>query len=314
MRVLIAEDEPMTRLSLERTLAGWGYEPVTARDGDEAWAILQSSDAPRLAILDWLMPGMDGVDICAQLRSRAGTYTYVILLTGKDRREDLVGGLSAGADDYIIKPFDHKELEVRVRAGRRIVELQSELIAAREALRVQATTDALTGVLNRRAVTDRLKDELARAVRTSGDVSMLLLDVDHFKAVNDTHGHDAGDEVLRAIARVALQTVRAYDVVGRYGGEEFLIILPDCDKGQAFAAADRLRQQIAATVVPHKGAALSVTISAGLVSQRGSSVRDAESLVTAADDALYRAKRSGRNRVELGRAMERRSSLPAPPS
>src|SRR5437867_3944798 len=216
LKVLRAEDARFARHLLQGALAGWGYEVILAEDGEQAWQALQGSEAPSIALLDWVMPGLDGLEVCRRVR-QAGRepYTYIILLTGRDRQEDVVEGLAAGADDYLRKPFDNLELEARIRTGRRIVELQQELIAAREALREQATTDPLTGVANRRTILDTLGRELERSRRSGTACSMIFVDFDHFKRINDAHGHPAGDAVLRQAAAAMRAILRPYDLLGR---------------------------------------------------------------------------------------------------
>ncbi len=197
MKVLIAEDDPISRRMLEAFLMKWGYEVMATREGEEAWGILQKSDAPHLAILDWMMPGRDGIDICRLLRQTKGrAYVYVILLTARGHKDDMVEGLDAGADDYVTKPFDPVELRARVRAGQRIVELQEQLVQAREALRDQASRDPMTGIWNHATILAILRREVARAARTRGPFALVMIDVDRFKTINDTYGHPAGDAVL----------------------------------------------------------------------------------------------------------------------
>ncbi len=201
MRVLAAEDNPVFQSMLRSMLTKWGYDPLIARDGAEAWCALDGEGAPRLAILDWMMPGMDGVEICRRVRATGREpYIYILLLTARTESQDLVEGMEAGADDYLTKPFAAHELRVRLRAGRRILDLQSELVAAREALRIQATHDNLTGIANRGAILDSLRTELSRASRDRKPIAVLMADVDRFKQINDTRGHQAGDEVLREVA------------------------------------------------------------------------------------------------------------------
>ena len=293
MRVLIAEDEEVGLFMLESTLKKSGYEVVVARDGREAWEILQRHDTPQLAILDWMMPGIDGIEVCRRVReSRAGgPYVYILMLTGKARKEDIVAGMQAGADDYLAKPFDADELRVRVRAGERIVTLQ-------EALRVQATQDALTGAMNRGAIFEVLKRELAQSARTSAPVGVVISDLDHFKSINDTHGHPVGDAVLREAASRLKSVLRAYDALGRYGGEEFVLVLPNCGAQHAGEVAERARRVIADTPAITNAGAVPITASFGVAGGGGSTL-DVDALVRAADDALYRAKRGGRNRVEV---------------
>ena len=215
MKVLLAEDARFARHLLHGALVGWGYEVLLAEDGQQAWTVLQGPDAPSIALLDWMMPALDGVEVCRRVR-QAGRepYTYIILLTGRDRQEDVVQGLAAGADDYLRKPFDNLELEARIRTGRRIVDLHSQLIAAREALREQATTDPLTGIANRRTILETLTRELERSRRSGTACSVVFVDLDHFKQVNDTHGHPAGDKVLQEAAARMRATLRPYDLVG----------------------------------------------------------------------------------------------------
>jgi diguanylate cyclase (GGDEF)-like protein len=297
MKVLIAEDEGVSRARLTRRLSGWGYEVVVARDGIEAWEALQRDDAPSLAIIDWMMPGIDGAELCRRIRRQAREpYQYVLLLTGKDRKEDLIAGLEAGADDYLTKPFDAHELEVRVRGGRRIVELSSELVASRQAMWFQATHDPLTGAWNRASVLDALTRELVRERRGGGSCGVLLIDLDHFKRINDRHGHLVGDEVLRASVLRMVTSIRPYDLVGRYGGEEFLVLLPCCSAPEASAVAQRICDALAREPVLTRGLRIEATCSIGVSASLGD--RDADAIIGRADAALYRAKNAGRNRVE----------------
>jgi len=252
---------------------------------------------------------VDGPTLCHQVRERRGPYTYMILLTARTKREDLIAGMEAGADDYVTKPFDAHELRVRLRAGRRILDLQDALLEAQEVLRLQATQDPLTSLWNRGMIMELLGRELARAKRERSPLSVLMLDLDLFKIVNDTYGHMAGDLVLREAAQRLRASVRAYDAVGRYGGEEFLIVSPGCPAAGAVTLAERIRKAVGEKPMNTSEALISITISAGAataeyVDKRVASSKnvgeytEAENLVRAADDALYRAKRWGRNRVE----------------
>jgi diguanylate cyclase (GGDEF)-like protein len=298
MKILIADDDAVSRLKLTARLVKWGYEVVAVRDGLEAWEVLQQPDAPALAILDWMMPGLDGPELCRRVRAAAREpYLYLVLLTGRGRREDLIFGLEAGADDYVTKPVDAQELEVRVRGGRRIVELQAELLASRQAMWFQATHDVLTGAWNRAAALDALRRELSRARRDAGPCSVMMVDLDHFKHVNDTHGHPAGDAVLREVVRRLGRALRPYDLLARYGGEEFIVVLPGCPAPGAAVVAERLRAVVASTPVDLGAAQLAVTCSVGLATMTEGAT--AEVLVKRADDALYAAKRAGRNRAEV---------------
>jgi two-component system, cell cycle response regulator len=311
VKVLIAEDDMVSRRLLEAMLARWGYDVVITRDGTEAWQVLQGPDAPPLAILDWMMPGIDGVEVCRLVRQRVQEpYIYLLLLTTKGRRENIIEGLDAGADDYLTKPFDPHELQVRLRTGKRIVTLQAELIEARETLRIQASHDSLTGVWNRRAILERLETELARAEREGTPVAVVLADLDHFKRINDSYGHIAGDAVLcEAVNRMRV-SLRFYDAIGRYGGEEFLMVLPGCTAQDAVNLADRLRMSIGRETVEITGGHIVVTTSLGVAASDTIPVLDAASLIRAADTALYRAKAGGRNCVELATVADIALNMP----
>jgi two-component system cell cycle response regulator len=297
MKILLAEDDFTSRSMLAAVLKKWGYDPVVSADGNAAWEALQKPDAPRLALLDWDMPGLEGLEICRRLRKKETTDpSYVILLTGRDAKSDIVQGLEAGANDYIAKPYDNAELQARIRVGQRMLELQASLLETQAALAHQATHDALTGIFNRRAILDQLARELARALRQGGRLSVAMCDIDHFKEINDHFGHQAGDEVLTAFARCLQAGLREYDYVGRYGGEEFLIIASGLAGQSDEGLYERLRERVAAAAIKTKTAGtVSITISIGTAAESGQSTVDR--LIAAADAALYRAKAEGRNRV-----------------
>ncbi len=298
VRVLAAEDNAVYRTLLRAMLTKWGYDVVMAHDGTEAWQILQSPDAPRLAILDWMMPGLDGVEICRRVRSAGREpYIYILLLTSRTESQDLVAGMDAGADDYLLKTTKPPELRVRLRAGRRIIDLQEKLVRAREALREQATHDSLTGLLNRASILEHLQDELARAGRQDQPLCLLMVDLDHFKSVNDTYGHLAGDAVLREAARRMKAAVRRYDAIGRYGGEEFLIVLSGCEREDARARAERIRAAVAAEPFAVGAQSIQVTTSIGVACCAVSARLAPDALVRNADLAVYQAKSLGRNYV-----------------
>ncbi|HBI42230.1 MAG TPA: diguanylate cyclase response regulator [Planctomycetales bacterium] len=300
MRILIAEDDPVSRRLLEATLVRWDYEVVVACDGPSALEILQRDDAPSLGLLDLIMPGMNGDEICRKVRERfEGKYVYLLLLTANSHKADLIHSLNAGADDYLVKPVDPMELKARLNTGRRILELQEQLIAARDAMRRQAMRDSLTGAWNHAAILDILRSELHRGQREGGSLSVVLADLDHFKDVNDTFGHLAGDEALCEAYRRMANAMRPYDMIGRYGGEEFLIVLPGCDEVGALHFCERLRGQIGDTPIAYKGEEITVTVSVGAVVHEHGEAADCQALLQAADQALYRAKRSGRNRMEI---------------
>jgi len=296
--VLVAEDDPIFRTILTRWLETWGYAVTIAEDGEQAWKILQQEAQPELLILDWVMPGVDGAELCHRIRARQRTpYQYILLVTAKDNTEDVVAGLGAGADDYLTKPFERNELRARLHVGKRILTLQDGLIRAREDLLFQATHDALTVIWNRRALLDLLQRELERASRSGGATGLLMLDLDHFKQVNDTYGHLAGDDVLREVAARIMQVIRSYDLVGRHGGEEFLVVLPGCDQSQALQSAERIRATIEAKPVIVDDSTIRVTVSIGATS--AVSCTSEKDLLAIADTALYQAKDAGRNRAVL---------------
>ncbi len=300
MRVLIAEDDPISRRVLQATLNRWGYEVLVACDGAEAWEIYQKDDPPKLAILDWMMPKLDGSEVCRKIREMGSSdYTYIILLTAKGRKEDIIAGLDAGADDYIVKPFDSGELQVRLRAASRILKLQADLLDAHEALRIQATHDSLTGLFNRPAVLEIFHKEISRVQREDHDTGVILADIDHFKKINDTFGHRAGDAVLNAVARQMGSSMRDYDAVGRYGGEEFLLIMPGCNAASSLERADAIRHAVADSPVKVSGQVIPVSLSMGVAICTPTGNTNAEALIHAADEAMYQAKAGGRNQVVL---------------
>ena len=299
MNVLIAEDEPVSRRRLQGLLQKWGYTVVVAVNGTEALKTLESPDPPHLVVLDRMMPGLDGLEVCRAIRSAGSEpYIYVIMLTGQDSKADILEGFDAGADDYIIKPAEVQELKARVHTGARIVELQGQLITAREQLRFEGMRDALTRVLNRVAFFDVFEREVSRSRRTRSSIALIMGDIDHFKRINDTLGHLVGDAVLREIARRLRITQRASDALARYGGEEFVILAPDCDLAGATLVAERFREAISSEPIPITGGHLTVTMSFGVAAT--SDMDRSGQLLQTADDRLYKAKEQGRDRVEAG--------------
>lgn len=298
MKILVADDDPVTRRVIGSTLESHGHSVVTACDGAEAIRLLLDPAGPRFAIVDWMMPAVDGLSVCREVRKGDNTYTYVILMSARDDADSAVTGLDAGADDYLAKPVDPAELLARVRSGARILDLQAGLLAAQEALKLEATRDHLTGLWNRRMVLEQLGRELNRARHERRPLCVAMLDLDGFKQINDQFGHPAGDAVLREAAAALRSQLREYDFIGRYGGDEFVCVLPGCDSPVGQAVGERLRAIIEKEPFHFNGNELRVSLSVGLAST-GAAGLDPDALIHAADEALYRAKARGRNRVEL---------------
>jgi diguanylate cyclase (GGDEF)-like protein len=312
MKILIADDDALSRRLLEKTLVRAGYEVMPVADGRQAVESLSRPDAPRLALLDWMMPEVDGPGVCREIRKRLDQrYVYMVLLTSRESKEDVVAGLESGADDYLIKPFVADELKARLRTGQRILHLEDSLVEAREQMRFKATHDHLTSLWNRGVIIDLLGRELTRSQRENVCTAVILGDLDHFKRVNDTYGHLVGDQVLREVARRLLQSVRSYDFVGRYGGEEFLTVLNNCDPNAAVARAEQIRKCICTRPMHTDAGPLEVTMSLGVLRSCDWGQRTPEDLINEADSALYTAKAEGRNRVKLATPEERTETLPA---
>jgi two-component system, cell cycle response regulator len=300
MKVLIADDDPVSLLLVERFLRKWGYDVVSATEGNTAHKHLLAEDTPRLAVLDWMMPGFTGPELCREVRQRVGRpYTYLLLVTSREAKEDVISGLNAGADDYLTKPVNPEELQARLRVGVRIIELEDKLLAAQDVLQHKATHDELTGLLNRSAIVELLRRELARAPRENSCCGVLLADLDHFKNVNDTLGHAAGDEVLREAAARLTAGVRGYDAVGRYGGEEFLLVLPGCDANALRVRAEHILTDFRDRPFDAGAQSLRVALSIGAASSADWPESGPDALVRSADGSLYQAKRGGRDRVDV---------------
>ncbi len=296
MKILVAEDNRFFRCLLEAHLTQWGHQPVTCDDGEQAWQHLKQTTGPRVAVLDWDMPKMQGVDVCRELRSlKDHHYVYVILLTAKSGKEDLVAGLDSGADDYIVKPFNPFELKVRLRAATRIVQLQEDLLLSLRQAQNRAKQDELTRVWNRSAIMEALGSELERSKRERTPLGVLMADVDHFKQVNDSHGHVVGDRILYRIATFIRQNLRVYDSLGRYGGDEFLALLPNCGEAQALKLAERVRKAVVAEPYWSNGQQIACTVSIGLTAVTEIGYPEISAIIRAADQALYDAKKRGRN-------------------
>ena len=295
MKILVADDDELSLMLMETTLKRIGYDVVAAVNGRDAMDKLLESDGPRLALLDWMMPEMDGPVVCQNIRALSDRpYVYVTLLTSKDSKADLVEGLDAGADDYLTKPFNPEELKARLRTGQRILQLEDQLVTAREEMRFKATHDPLTTLWNR----GKILEALDQTLQIEQPSAVLLCDVDHFKGINDTHGHLAGDAVLREIAHRLRRAVRQDDAIGRYGGEEFLVLLTGCDQRSLLERAEQLCAKVADTGFNIEGDSISVSVSIGAVFVIGNEPRQtSEAILRRADNALYRAKENGRNRV-----------------
>jgi two-component system cell cycle response regulator len=300
MKILIVEDDPVSRRVLEATMLEWGYDVEVAQDGVAAWEIIHGPEAPNLIISDWLMPRMDGLTLCRKIRRMdAAEYIYFLLLTSKRGQEDVLEGLKAGADDFLSKPFNPQELMYRTRIGERIIRLKHKILEL-------ARTDVLTSLLNRRALMERIEQEVQRSVRENNSFSIILSDIDYFKKVNDTFGHQAGDLVLKKFSHQLTTLSRPYDFVGRYGGEEFVACLPGAKGFQAEAIAERMCKRVEAMEIrlSNDSKPVKVTASFGVASLRVESGDTLDSLIKRADDALYRAKNDGRNRVITSSEMD----------
>jgi diguanylate cyclase (GGDEF)-like protein len=297
IKVLIAEDNAVSAKIMQKNINDWGYEVVLAKDGKEAWSSLQN-EGIKLAVLDWMMPEINGIQLCKKIRQndhlgKDQEYTYIILLTAKDEQKDLIKGFSAGADDYIRKPFNHLELKARLKTGKRIIDLQKQL-------QEQASRDSLTELWNRKRMFRILDKEINRANRDNLPVAIIMIDIDKFKSINDSHGHQVGDLVLKEVANVLKKSVRNYDEICRYGGDELLIILPNCNVAKTESVAERLRQNMNKHRIDSDTVSLNVTLSFGGASTESySSDITSEALIMAADKALLEAKNKGRNRVVL---------------
>jgi len=293
VKIMIAEDDPVSRRLLEAFLSKWGYDVVATCNGSEAWAVLNEPEAPSLVISDWMMPNIDGLELCRKIREmKKSGYTYFIILTAKERKEDVIQGLEAGADDFLTKPFHQEELKYRVQIGERIIELEQRIL-------LLASTDSLTGVLNRRVFIERMEEEIHRSKRENSTFFLILTDIDYFKRINDKHGHQAGDLVLQGFTEQLSKFSRPYDFVGRYGGEEFVVCLPGGDGIQGQLVAERMRKRVEEMKItlPNSSQSVQITASFGVASFRIGSEETVDSLIKRVDEAMYRAKHEGRNRV-----------------
>jgi len=305
MKILVAEDEMMLQLDLEHRLLNWGYEPVLCSNGDEAWTLLQQADAPAMMILDWNMPGQSGIELCKRVREQGREpEPFILMLTARGDSDDIVTALDAGADDFVGKPFNRMELKARLTVGRRMVDLQQRLLAMRDNMQNLAEHDLLTGLWNHAKILKRLNVELERASRKGQSLAVVMSDIDFFKRVNDEHGHQVGDEVLSTVAGRLTGLSRSYDSTGRYGGEEFLMVLPESTLVEGAYFAERVRTAIGGEPVQTASESLSITMSLGVSCWSPGCEKSAAELVNEADQALYRAKHDGRNRVSCAVAKD----------
>jgi len=297
MRILIVDDDRLSLRFLEHTLTEWGHDVVACHDGLEAWQKIEKAGA-NVVISDWIMPGLDGLQLTRLIRERLATpYIYVLLITGHEGREGFLTAMEAGVDDYLTKPLNLAELRARLAVGARVIALQDELRKALAVAEGFATTDALTGLLNRRTILERGDAAYEQSRRQGYPLSVIMADIDHFKRVNDSYGHQAGDRVLAAISNSLKSEIRRYDQIGRYGGEEFVVILPGCLGDEVTKVAERMRRAVERLALIEKGQRLSITTSFGTASCVGQAQGGVEMLIAAADEALYAAKAAGRNQV-----------------
>jgi len=295
MQILIADDDRLTRRILEDNCSQWGYETIAVSDGETAWNVFNSENPPRIFLLDWVMPRLTGVELCQRIRRfEKDKYTYIILLTALNEPEHIVEGLEAGADDYITKPFHAAELHLRLNIGRRIIELEDRVFA-------MANFDYLTGVCSRRYLFQQLEHEITRCTRENKPLGLIMIDIDDFKLVNDLYGHLVGDQVLHRVGEIIKKNCRRYDLVGRFGGDEFIICLPGAGDEETMKIACRIRSYIEKEVFTVEGHTFNITISTGIAS--GFDMTHDE-LMHLADEGLYRAKSAGKNTCCSGTGLQ----------
>ena len=290
--VLIADDDKDARMLLNLYLGKFNYRIFNASNGVEALDIIKNNEIS-IALIDWMMPGISGVELCEKIRAlNLNRYTYLIMVTGRSEKEDTIEALHKGADDYIVKPFTFQELKVRISAAERILKLENRLKSAYQKLYDESIHDVLTGTLNRRTLMDRISGTFGTSQTSIG---VILVDIDDFKKINDTYGHLIGDDVLRDFSAIISQGLRKNDFVGRYGGEEFLIVLPDLDINESRKVAERIRSSLESETFNFSGVSIKLTASFGVsVLEKGDDIKNA---IQRADDALYDAKKSGKNKV-----------------
>ena len=314
LRILAVDDDPVSLRLLVSLLEKSGHEVLTARNGKEALAIALEKN-PQMVVTDWMMPEMDGLELCKQLRRmEVGRKLYILILTGRAEEERIVEAFDAGADDYIVKPFNPRLLSARIKPGLRVIllqednerqvqikeELNARLANEKRKLKAAAMTDALTELPNRRYAMRRLEKEWANSLRSKLPLSVIMLDIDHFKLVNDTWGHDVGDRVLQSTSRQIMSVLRRGDTCARMGGEEFLVICPTTDARGTLRVAERIRHAVESNVIKYQRFQGNVTISLG-IGIRTAEINTIDELLKMSDEAVYEAKRNGRNRVSIGR-------------
>jgi two-component system cell cycle response regulator len=299
LQVLVVDDSPFSRKLVEHAIEGDSYSLLLAENGDEALRLFKEN-RPAVVITDWMLPDSSGPELCERIRAEStDSYTYIILLTSMTEKEDIVKGLSAGADDYLTKPFDRDELLARIGVGRRTIELHREIDAKNKLLEEMAHTDPLTGLPNRRAIEEWAARQLRGAARHGFAVWVAHADLDNFKSINDNYGHDAGDQVLQKFGEVLRESTRASDISGRMGGDEFLLVMTHLDEKSTRLTVERLRGQFAALKFLFGGDTVSVTASFGIAGFQGKEPPEFSKLVRQADKALYTGKRAGRNQVTV---------------
>lgn len=304
MKVLIADDDPGTRRVLQNQVEAWGYTAVLAADGHEAWERLLEQDAPRLALLDWMMPRLDGVTLCERLREREKDhFVYAVLMTMRTGAKDLVFALENGAHVFLRKPLNLDELSCQIRIGERLVKAYDKNVEYAKRLETLATIDPLTGIFNRRSWFSRAEQEVSRARRMKHPLSLMFLDLDRFKEINDTHGHLTGDRVICAVIAKLREKLRDYDIFGRVGGEEFVVLLPEAAMKSAREVAQRACDACATIQIKSEHGLVFPTASFGVAELTGEG-DTLDALLRRADKAMYQAKRDGRNRVSCAPLVE----------
>lgn len=307
MKVLVVEDDLVLQMAVKKVFDEMGFETILCSDGETAFKII-TTEKIRLAIIDWILPGIDGLTLCRKMRKlRLSRYVYMIILTSMSSKENLVEALDAGADDFIAKPFDENELAARARVGMRIIQLENKLVNSQKKLIKLAKEDPLTGIMNRRSLFDEILKELNRASREKSSVATILVDADNFKAINDTYGHLVGDMVLVQLAESLKDCCREYDKLGRYGGEEFLLLLPQTDREGAIHVAERMRRHINNNPINCGDKSISLTVSIGVSTISFGAEHEKykineqmmDDLIKKTDYALYVAKKEGKNRVAV---------------